>query len=69
MVLFVWVAAEQLGAPLPAAPILIAAGVLSATGQLSLIHALTLGIAACLIGDTVWYGVGKRWGTAVLRVL
>jgi len=69
MVLFAWVAAEQLGAPLPAAPILIAAGVLSATGQLSLINALVLGIAACLIGDTVWYGIGKRWGTAVLRVL
>ena len=69
MVLFAWVAAEQLGAPLPAAPILIAAGVLSATGQLSLIHALALGVAACLIGDTAWYGIGRRWGTAVLRIL
>ncbi len=36
LVLFIWVAAAHLGAPLPAVPILIAAGVLSATGKMSI---------------------------------
>lgn len=69
MVLFAWVTAEQLGAPIPAVPILLAAGVLSATGQLSLAGAWALGVLGCLIGDTVWYGIGLKWGSAVLRVL
>ncbi|HET9597963.1 MAG TPA: VTT domain-containing protein, partial [Anaeromyxobacteraceae bacterium] len=67
LLLFAWVSAEQLGFPLPAAPILIAAGVLSATGQMSLVQALALGVAGCLVGDVAWYAIGKRRGTAVLR--
>jgi membrane protein DedA with SNARE-associated domain len=69
LVLFTWITAEQLGAPVPAMPILIAAGVLSATGQLSLARALAVGILGCLIGDIAWYGIGRRQGTVVLRVL
>lgn len=68
-VLFVWVAAEQLGLPVPAVPVLIAAGVLSATGQLTFTGAFALGILACVIGDAAWYGIGKWKGTAVLRTL
>jgi len=67
--LFAWVAAEQFGAPLPAVPILIAAGVLAASGQVSLAMCVALGVVACLIGDTAWYAVGKNRGPAVLRVL
>ena len=67
--LFGWVAAEQLGAPLPAVPILIAAGVLSATGQMSLAMSVGFGVVACLIGDTAWYGIGKVRGPQVLRTL
>jgi membrane protein DedA with SNARE-associated domain len=67
--LFVWVAAEQLGLPIPAVPVLIAAGVLSATGQLTFAGAFGLGILACMIGDSAWYGIGKWKGTAVLQTL
>lgn len=69
VVLFVWVAAEQLGLPIPAVPILIAAGVLSAMGQLTFSGAFALGILACLIGDSAWYVIGKWKGTAVLKTL
>lgn len=69
LLLFVWVAAEQLGAPLPAVPVLIAAGVLSAAGHLSFFSALVLGILACLAGDITWYTIGKERGTSVLRLL
>src|SRR6185369_17545410 len=69
LILFVWVAAEQLGAPLPAVPILIAAGVLSAIGKMSVATAVAVGMGACLVGDIAWYAIGKRRGTAVLRLL
>jgi len=69
LLLFAWVGAESLGIPLPAAPILIAAGVLSATGQLSLANSFALGILACLIGDSAWYLIGKSRGPAVLHTL
>ena len=68
-VLFLWVGAEQLGAPVPAAPILLAAGVLSATGQLTLGAAFAIAATACLVGDSTWYAVGKSKGTAVLKTL
>jgi membrane protein DedA with SNARE-associated domain len=68
-VLFIWVSAEQLGLPVPAAPILIAAGVLSATGQMSVARALALGVLGCLVGDIAWYAIGKWRGTAVLRMV
>jgi membrane protein DedA with SNARE-associated domain len=69
VVLFVWLTAEMLGAPLPAVPILLAVGVLTATGQLSFATALLLGVVGCLLGDTAWYGLGKRWGARVLGLL
>lgn len=69
LLLFIWVAAEQLGAPLPAVPILIAAGVLSATGKTSIAGAVAVGVVACLVGDIAWYAIGKRRGTAVLQLL
>jgi membrane protein DedA with SNARE-associated domain len=69
LLLFLWTAAEQLGVPLPAMPILIAAGFLSTTGQLHFAGALLIGTAACLIGDSVWYVIGKKRGPAALRLL
>lgn len=69
LLLFAWVAAEQLGLPIPAVPILVAAGVLSAMGQLSFLNALALAVLACLIGDAAWYGIGKWRGRAVLATL
>jgi membrane protein DedA with SNARE-associated domain len=69
LLLFIWVAAEQLGAPIPAVPILIAAGVLSATGNTSFAGPVVVGMVACLVGDITWYAIGKRRGTVVLRLL
>ncbi len=67
--LFAWVAAEQFGAPVPAVPMLVAAGVLSAMGQLSFPSALLLAVVACLIGDAAWYAIGRWRGAAVLNTL
>ena len=60
---------RTLGLPLPAAPFLLAAGALAGLGRLNLAFALLLAVAASLIGDTVWYYLGKARGMAVLRLL
>jgi membrane protein DedA with SNARE-associated domain/rhodanese-related sulfurtransferase len=67
--LFAWVLVEQLGIPLPATPVLLAAGALSADQKVSFAVALVAGIAACLISDSTWYFIGRRFGHHVLRLL
>lgn len=66
---FVTVAIEQAGAPLPAYPVLLVAGSLAAQGRLSLGLSLAAAVLACLIADTLWYAAGKRYGGRVLRLL
>ncbi|HWR36747.1 MAG TPA: VTT domain-containing protein [Clostridia bacterium] len=68
-VLFVWVLAEQLGVPVPAVPILIAAGALAGDGKMSLAMALLLAVCAALASDLVWYQFGRQKGASVLSVL
>ena len=68
-VLFVWVLAEQLGLPLPATPLLLAAGALAGSGQMSLWLALTLAVLACMLGDVSWYEFGRLRGGRVLNLL
>ena len=68
-VLFVWVFAEQLGLPVPAIPILLAAGALAGAGKMSFAAVLGLAVAAALAGDGVWYEIGRRRGGQVLNFL
>ncbi len=69
LLLFAWVLVEQLGLPLPAAPVLLAAGALSAERQISFPLALAVGIAAALTADSAWFLIGRRHGHHVLRIL
>jgi membrane protein DedA with SNARE-associated domain/rhodanese-related sulfurtransferase len=69
LLLFAWVLVEQLGIPLPATPVLLAAGALSAQHQLSFPVALVAAILASLAADTTWFLVGRRYGHHVLRLL
>ena len=69
VVLFVWVLAEQLGMPIPSAPLLITVGTLTATHKLNLPLALLTVLIASLISDTVWYQLGKRFGGTVVRMV
>jgi membrane protein DedA with SNARE-associated domain len=68
-VLFVWVLAEQVGAPVPAAPLLLAAGVLAGEGSLHFTLAFVLAVAASLISDSLWYLIGRLKGGSVLSLL
>jgi membrane protein DedA with SNARE-associated domain/rhodanese-related sulfurtransferase len=69
LLLFAWVLVEQFGIPLPATPILLAAGALSAEGQLSFPLALLAGLAGSLTADSTWFFVGRKHGHHVLRLL
>ena len=69
LLIFGWVFLEQIGLPLPATPVLLAAGALSATEHMSFGLALLSGVVACLIADSSWFFFGKRFGHVVLRLL
>jgi len=60
---------EQLGIPLPAAPVLLAAGALSAEHEFNFAFALLAGLAASLMADSTWFLIGRRYGHHVLRIL
>jgi membrane protein DedA with SNARE-associated domain len=69
LVLFGVVLGEQLGLPLVGAPVLLAAGALSGTGRFSLLGVVCLPIVACLVGDAVWFQLGRHRGASVLTLL
>lgn len=68
-ILFLWVFVEQIGLPIPAAPLLLAAGALAGSGQLSLSFAFAVAIAAAMLSDTFWYQFGRLRGSPVIRLL
>jgi membrane protein DedA with SNARE-associated domain/rhodanese-related sulfurtransferase len=69
LLIFAWVLVEQLGIPLPAAPVLLAAGALSAQHEINFAIALLAGLAASLVADSAWFLIGRRYGHHVLRIL
>jgi membrane protein DedA with SNARE-associated domain/rhodanese-related sulfurtransferase len=69
LVLFLWTMIEQIGIPLPTAPLLIAAGTLTATHELRLLPVLLSVLLGSLVSDVAWYLLGGRYGSAVVRLL
>ncbi|HXA52718.1 MAG TPA: VTT domain-containing protein [Candidatus Acidoferrum sp.] len=67
--LFCWVLAEQGAIPLPSIPLLLAAGSLARAERLQFGLALVACVGAALIADTLWFQLGRRRGTRVLRWL
>ena len=69
MLLLAWVLAEQFGFPLPAAPVLLAAGALAGRGVFQLGTALAVGVTACMLSDLFWFHMGRRGGGRVLNFI
>ena len=67
--LFAWVLLEQIGLPVPAIPLLLAAGVLAGSGRMDLALAVGLAVIAALVADLFWYYLGRYRGSRVLRLL
>ena len=60
---------EQLGAPIPAIPVLVVAGALSMDRDLSAWQVLVVAIGASLAADTVWFLLGRSQGHRILKTL
>lgn len=69
LVLFLYVFADQLGIPVPALPVLLAAGALVSLGKLGFPGALAACVAGSIIADLIWYVMGKYRGARILKVL
>jgi membrane protein DedA with SNARE-associated domain/rhodanese-related sulfurtransferase len=68
-VVFLAVFTEQIGVPLPAAPVLLAAGALVATGQMNLLAVLAAAVLASVLGDLIWFYLGRRYGNRLMNLL
>src|SRR5881628_1390613 len=55
---FAAVFVEQMGLPIPAVPLLLTVGALSATGKFSLLMGIVVTMIACLIADIFWFYLG-----------
>jgi membrane protein DedA with SNARE-associated domain len=66
IVVFGVVLAEQIGLPVPSQLLLVSAGALAGSGRLNPLMVLIAGAIASLIGDTVWYWIGRAGGPRVL---
>jgi membrane protein DedA with SNARE-associated domain/rhodanese-related sulfurtransferase len=69
LILFLWVLMEQIGIPIPSIPVLLTAGTLTATHRIYHIYVVLAVLAACLIADTIWFSLGRRYGNSVLKLL
>jgi membrane protein DedA with SNARE-associated domain len=67
--LFGWVMIEQGGLPIPATPLLLAAGALAGQGRMSLPLVILASTAGSVVSDIFWYMFGKRRGAVVLNLL
>lgn len=68
-VLFAGVFAEQIGLPLPSAPLLLATGALVFHGKLNVVLSTGLAVVASLLADTLWYQAGRTRGFSLLSFL
>ncbi len=69
LLVFAAVFVEQMGLPLPATPLLLAAGALAAVGKFNLPFGVALTVVACLLGDAIWFYLGRYRGNQVLGLL
>jgi membrane protein DedA with SNARE-associated domain/rhodanese-related sulfurtransferase len=69
LIIFLWVLVEQIGIPIPSIPVLLTAGTLSATHRVSHLYVVIAVLCACLVADTIWFSLGRRYGNSVLKLL
>lgn len=60
---------ERLGVPLLITPVIVAAGLLSATGQLDVLAVIAVAAFATLLGDWLWFELGRWRGGRVINFL
>jgi membrane protein DedA with SNARE-associated domain/rhodanese-related sulfurtransferase len=69
LIVFAVTLAARIGAPLPASTLLVIAGGLTTSGSFAGSAVFAASLLANLLGDTVWFWGGRRYGQRVLRLL
>jgi membrane protein DedA with SNARE-associated domain len=67
LILFVLIAMESAGIPLPGETALVAAGVLASRGDMGIFAVVSVAAVAAIIGDNVGYWVGRLGGRKLLQ--
>lgn len=60
---------QQLGAPIPALPLLVVAGAQAVRDPFYGVYALALAIVAATAGNLPWFWAGRRYGYRVLKLM
>jgi len=66
-VVFLFVAIESLGVPLPGETVLVTAGALAALGHLSIVWVIAIAALGGIMGDAAGYWIGRLGGVALLK--
>src|SRR5438034_1709946 len=66
-ILFLLIAMESAGIPLPGETALVAAGVLASQGDMSIVAVIAVAAVAAIAGDNVGYWAGRLGGRALLE--
>lgn len=66
LAVFAVVFADQAGLPVPAPPVLLAAGALAAVGKLDATLAVGMAAAAAMLADSLWFCLGRKGGGRAL---
>lgn len=69
VVLLAWAFTEQVGIPVPAMPLLLAAGALAGTGHLNFLLALACAGLGAVAADSFWFALGRYKGIKILQIL
>jgi membrane protein DedA with SNARE-associated domain len=65
-VLFVLIAIETMGIPVPGETALLTAGIVAARGHLDITVVIAVAAAAAITGDNVGFAIGRRYGRRLL---
>src|SRR5262249_24020315 len=68
-IVFIFVLVDELGLPLPAMPLVIAAGALVRDGALDGVLVTLISVVATVLGNLVWYEAGRRRGASILKLV
>lgn len=69
LILALWVLADEGGLPIPVLPALVVAGILAGMGTFNIVAVILLTTAVTLAMNVIWFWIGRRYGSRVLRTL
>ncbi len=67
VLLFLLVAVESAGVPLPGETALVASGVLASQGKLDIVAVIVIASPAAIVGDNIGYWIGRKGGRVLLE--